>query len=269
MNEQERNARQETFISHLIELRSRLLRAMAAVLVIFVVLILFPGQREIYTFLAHPLVSALPQGSSMIATEVTASFFVPVKVTLMVAFLIALPYILWQVWAFVAPGLYQREKKLAIPVLLSSVILFLLGMAFAYYIFFPVAFKFFTHVTPEGVNMMTDIGKYVGFALTMFLAFGLTFETPVVVMVLIYMNIVTLEQFRRARPYIIVGAFVVAAIFAPPDVFSQFFLAIPLWLLYEFGMFLSRFITSRSASPREGAAEGAGGAEAKNQESRV
>ncbi len=251
MSEQDKDARQETFISHLIELRNRLLRSVIAIGI--VLLILFPWARDIYAFLAQPLVAVLPQGTSMIATEVTAPFFVPLKVTMMAAFLIALPYVLWQVWAFVAPGLYQHEKKLAIPVLLSSLILFLIGMAFAYFIVFPVVFKFFAGMTPAGVSMMTDIDKYLSFVLTMFLAFGVTFETPVIVMVLVYMEIVTLEQFKRARPYIIVGAFIVAAIFTPPDVLSQLFLAFPLWLLYEFGMFLSRFITRRSAHETEDA----------------
>ncbi|MDR2173622.1 MAG: twin-arginine translocase subunit TatC [Burkholderiales bacterium] len=256
MSDQEHNTRQETFISHLIELRNRLLRAIIAIVVVFLFLYLvFPKGDNIYTFLAQPLMNVLPEGTSMIATEVTAPFFVPLKVTLMAAFLLTLPYVLWQIWAFIAPGLYQHERKLAIPVLLSSLILFLIGMAFAYFIVFPVVFKFFATLVPDGVQMMTDIGKYVSFVLTMFLAFGVTFETPVIVMVLIYMNIVTLEQFRNARPYIIVGAFVIAAIFTPPDVLSQLFLAFPLWLLYEFGMFLSRFITSRSARTAEDAAE--------------
>lgn len=252
MSDQGQNTRQETFISHLIELRDRLLRAIIAIVVVFLFLYLvFPKGDVIYTFLAQPLMAVLPEGTSMIATEVTAPFFVPLKVTLMAAFLLTLPYVLWQAWAFVAPGLYLHERKLLIPVLLSSLILFLIGMAFAYFIVFPVVFKFFASVTPEGVHMMTDISKYVSFVLTMFLAFGVTFETPVIVMVLIYMNIITLEQFRNARPYIIVGAFVVAAIVTPPDVISQLFLAFPLWLLYEFGMFLSRFITSRSARNQE------------------
>jgi sec-independent protein translocase protein TatC len=258
MSEREQNTRQETFISHLIELRDRLLRAIIAIVVVFLFLYLvFPKGDTIYTFLAQPLMNVLPEGTSMIATEVTAPFFVPLKVTLMAAFLLTLPYVLWQIWAFIAPGLYQNEKKLVIPVLLSSLVLFLIGMAFAYFIVFPVVFKFFASVTPEGVHMMTDIGKYVSFVLTMFMAFGVTFETPVIVMVLIYMNIVTLEQFRSARPYIIVGAFVVAAVFTPPDVISQLFLAFPLWLLYEFGMFLSRFITSRSERTAEESAKNA------------
>jgi sec-independent protein translocase protein TatC len=255
MSEQEQNTRQETFISHLIELRDRLLRIIIAILV--VLLILVPWAREIYAFLAQPLMTVLPAGTSMIATDVTAPFFVPLKVTAMTAFLITLPYALWQIWAFVAPGLYQHEKKLVIPVLFSSLVLFLIGMAFAYFIVFPVVFKFFASMTPDGVNMMTDIDKYLSFVFTMFLAFGVTFETPVIVMVLVYMNIVSLEQFKRARPYIIVGAFVLAAVFTPPDVLSHLFLAFPLWLLYEFGMFLSRFITSRNAPAAENAAQDA------------
>jgi len=252
MDEQEKNVRQETFISHLIELRSRLMRSIIAVLVAFLVLVYW--SKQIYAFLAHPLVAVLPQGSTMIATEVTAPFFVPMKVTAMVAFLIVLPYLLWQVWAFIAPGLYQNEKKLVIPVMLSSVILFFLGMAFAYFVVFPMAFKFFASVTPEGVNMMTDIDKYLSFVLRMFLAFGVTFETPVIVMVLVYMNIVSLEQLKNARPYIIVGAFALAAVLTPPDVLSMLFMAFPLWLLYEVGMLMSRFITRRSP-PAEQASE--------------
>ncbi|MDR2709892.1 MAG: twin-arginine translocase subunit TatC [Burkholderiales bacterium] len=252
MSEPEQITRQETFISHLIELRSRLLRSIVAILVAFVAL--FYWAKDIYAFLAHPLMAALPQGASMIATEVTAPFFVPLKVTLMVAFLIVLPYVLWQLWAFIAPGLYQNEKKMVIPVMLSSLVLFFLGMAFAYFVVFPVAFKFFASVTPEGVSMMTDIDKYLGFVLRMFLAFGVTFETPVIVMVLVYTNIVTLAQLKHSRPYIIVGAFALAAVFTPPDVLSQLFLAFPLWFLFELGLLLSRFITSRKAPSDEAAA---------------
>jgi Twin arginine targeting (Tat) protein translocase TatC len=237
---EEPNSQQETFISHLVELRTRLMRSMLAMLIVFFAL--FYWARDIYTFLAAPLMSALPEGSSMIATEVTAPFFVPIKVTLMVSFLIALPYILWQIWSFIAPGLYQNEKKLVLPLAVSSFILFFIGMAFAYFAVFPVVFGFLAKMTPDGVSMMTDIDKYLSFTLTMFLAFGITFETPVIVLVLVSMGVFTLEQLRNARPYIIVGAFVIAAIFTPPDVVSQLFLAFPLWLLYEFGMFLAGFL---------------------------
>src|SRR3954452_5575048 len=230
---------QETFISHLIELRSRLLRAIVAVVIVLAVL--FPFAKDIYAALAMPLLRVLPQGSTMIATDVTGTFLVPLKVTLMAAFLVALPYVLYQMWAFVAPGLYQHEKKLVAPVLVSSFIFFLLGMSFAYFFVFPIAFGFFANYTPAGVQMMTDIDKYLSFVLTMFIAFGVTFEVPVIVIVLVRMGIVSLEKLRRIRAYVIVGAFVVGAIFTPPDVVSQLLLAVPLWLLYELGLLMARF----------------------------
>ena len=230
---------QETFLSHLIELRTRLVRAIVAV--ILVLLCLFPWAKEIYAALASPLLRVLPKGASMIATDVTGTFLVPLKVTLMAAFLLALPYVLWQAWAFVAPGLYQHERRLALPVILSSFLFFLVGMAFAYFVVFPIAFGFFAAYAPEGVTMMTDIDKYLSFVLTMFIAFGLTFEMPVVVIVLVRMRMVTLEKLRAVRPYVIVGAFVVAAIFTPPDVISQLLLAVPLCVLYEFGLLMARF----------------------------
>jgi sec-independent protein translocase protein TatC len=231
---------QETFISHLIELRSRLMKAIVAVVV--VLLCLFPWAKDIYAALAAPLLRVLPKGATMIATDVTGTFFVPLKVTLMAAFLIALPYVLWQVWAFVAPGLYHHEKRLALPVIVSSCVFFLIGMSFAYFLVFPIAFGFFAAYAPEGVTMMTDIDKYVSFVLTMFIAFGVTFEVPVVVIVLVRLRIVSLQKLRSIRAYVIVGAFVVGAIFTPPDVVSQLLLAVPMWLLYELGMFVARFI---------------------------
>ena len=231
---------QETFISHLIELRSRLLRSIVAIVVVLVCL--FPWAKDIYAALAAPLLKALPHGSTMIATDVTGTFLVPLKVTLMAAFLIALPYVLYQMWAFVAPGLYHHEKRLALPVIFSSVIFFALGMAFAYFIVFPIAFGFFAGYTPTGVQMMTDIDKYLSFVLTMFVAFGITFEVPVVVVVLVRLGVVSLEKLRSIRGYVIVGAFIVGAIFTPPDVLSQVMLAVPLWLLYELGLLVARFV---------------------------
>ena len=231
---------QETFISHLIELRSRLVKSIVAVVI--VLLCLVPWAKNIYSALAAPLLRALPKGATMIATDVTGTFFVPLKVTLMAAFLIALPYVLWQAWAFIAPGLYHREKRLAVPVIISSVVFFLIGMAFAYFLVFPIAFGFFAAYAPEGVTMMTDIDKYLSFVLTMFIAFGVTFEVPVIVIVLVRMRIVTLEWLRSIRAYVIVGAFVVGAIFTPPDVVSQLLLAVPMWLLYELGMLMARFV---------------------------
>ena len=231
---------QETFISHLIELRSRLLRSIVAVIV--VLFALFPFAKDIYALLAAPLLRVLPKGATMIATDVTGTFLVPLKVTLMAAFLVALPYVLWQAWAFVAPGLYQHERKLALPVIVSSFAFFLIGMAFAYFMVFPIAFGFFAGYTPVGVTMMTDIDKYLSFVLTMFIAFGITFETPVIVIVLVRFGVVSLDKLKSVRPYMIVGAFIVGAIFTPPDVVSQLLLAVPLWLLYELGMLMARFV---------------------------
>jgi len=244
---------QETFMSHLVELRSRLLRAIVAVAIIL--LCLFPWAKDIYAVLAAPLLKALPSGATMIATDVTGTFLVPLKVTLMAAFLLALPYVLWQAWAFVAPGLYQHEKRLALPVIVSSFVFFLIGMAFAYFFVFPIAFGFFASYTPAGVTMMTDIDKYLSFVLTMFIAFGVTFEVPVVVIVLVRLNLVTLAKLRSIRSYVIVGAFVVGAIFTPPDVVSQLLLAVPLWLLYELGLVLARFVVP-AGTAAESAAEG-------------
>src|SRR5947208_879545 len=199
-------ASQETFISHLSELRSRLLRSFIAVFIVLAAL--FPFAKDIYAVIAKPLLRVLPQGATMIATDVTGTFLVPLKVTLMAAFLIALPYVLWQAWAFVAPGLYQHEKRLVLPVVVSSCFFFVLGMSFAYFFVFPVAFGFFAGYTPAGVQMMTDIDKYLSFVLTMFIAFGITFEVPVVVVVLVRLGIVSVEKLRSIRGYVIVGAFV-------------------------------------------------------------
>ena len=233
---------QESFLSHLIELRTRLVRSIIAIVV--VLLCLFPFAKQIYAILAEPLLRVLPQGSTMIATDVTGTFLVPLKVTLMTAFLIALPYVLYQAWAFVAPGLYQHEKRLAVPVLVSSVVFFVIGMCFAYFVVFPVAFGFFAGYTPAGVQMMTDIDKYLSFVLTMFIAFGITFETPVVVVVLVRMKVVSLDKLKSLRPYVIDGAFIVGAIFTPPDIVSQSLLAVPLWLLFELGLLLARFVST-------------------------
>jgi sec-independent protein translocase protein TatC len=242
---------QETFISHLVELRTRLLHAIIAVFV--VLLCLFPWAKDIYALLAAPLIKALPSGATMIATDVTGTFLVPLKVTLMAAFLIALPYVLYQMWAFVAPGLYRHEKRLALPVIMSSVVFFALGMCFAYFVVFPIAFGFFAGYAPTGVQMMTDIDKYLSFVLTMFIAFGITFETPVVVIVLVRLGVVSLEKLRAIRGYVIVGAFVVGAVFTPPDILSQLMMAVPLWLLYELGLLVARFI---SVPKRDGDAVG-------------
>lgn len=241
----------ETFISHLIELRTRLVRSIIAVVAVFVCL--FPFAKELYALLANPLLASLPKGGQMIATDVTTPFFVPMKVAMMTAFLIALPYVLYQIWAFVAPGLYSHEKRLGAPLVAASTLLFLCGMAFAYFLVFPVVFGFVTSVAPEGVAVMTDINKYLDFVITLFLAFGVTFEVPVAVIVLVKMGIVSVEKLKEVRPYVIVGAFVIGAIFTPPDVISQIMLAVPLWLLYEVGILvasmLSKPVKAEEAEP--------------------
>ncbi|ASK27744.1 twin-arginine translocase subunit TatC [Neisseria chenwenguii] len=230
----------QPLIEHLLELRRRLMWILGGLVVCF--LALMPFAQQLYSFTAAPLMSSLPKDTSMIATDVIAPFFVPVKVTLMAAFLISLPHTLYQVWAFVAPALYRHEKRLVFPLVVSSFLLFFVGMAFAYFLVFPIIFKFLAGVTPTGVNMATDIDKYLSFILGMFVAFGTTFEVPVVVILLARMGVVTAEQLKVARPYVIVGAFIVAAVITPPDVLSQLLLAVPLVLLYEAGIWFSRFI---------------------------
>jgi sec-independent protein translocase protein TatC len=236
----------ETFISHLIELRDRLLHAIVAVLLVFVVLT--PFAADLYARLASPLLSKLPKGGQMIATDVTTPFFVPLKVALMAAFLITLPYVLYQVWRFIAPGLYAHERKLVWPLVIASTLLFFCGMSFAYFAVFPVVFGFITAAAPSGVAVMTDIDKYLSFVLSMFVAFGLAFQVPVVVVVLVKMKLVTIAKLKEIRPYVIVGAFVVGAIFTPPDVVSQFMLAMPLWLLYEAGIVVAGMMGKSSAA---------------------
>lgn len=239
----------DTFISHLIELRDRLLRSILAVALVF--LFLFPWAGDIYALLAQPMLKALPQGGQMIATDVTTPFFVPMKVTMMAAFIIALPYILYQLWAFVAPGLYVNEKRLVGPLIITSTLLFLCGIAFAYFLVFPVVFGFIIGVAPQGVAVMTDIGKYLDFVLTMFVAFGITFEVPVVVVLLVKIEVVSVAQLKQARPYVIVGAFIIGAIFTPPDVVSQIMLAVPLWLLYEVGIAVAGIVSKSSAAAED------------------
>ncbi len=226
-----------SFISHLIELKMRLTRALVALFVVF--LCLFYWARDIYTLLAKPMLAILPPGTQMIAVEVASPFFVPMKVTMFAALVIALPYLLYQMWAFVAPGLYSHEKKLIMPLIATSTLLFIVGMAFAYFIVFPTVFTFITKFAPEGVAVMTDIQKYFDFVLTLFLAFGVAFETPIAVVILTRFGIVSVKKLKEVRPYVVVGAFVTAAIFTPPDVVSQLLLAFPLWLLYEVGLIVS------------------------------
>lgn len=236
----------DSFMAHLIELRDRLLRCVVAMVLVFVCL--FPWARDLYSILAEPLLASLPAGGQLIATEVTAPFFVPIKVTMMAAFVIALPYLLYQVWAFVAPGLYAHEKKLIVPLIVTSTLLFLCGMAFAYFLVFPVVFHFIISVAPAGVAVMTDIGKYLDFVLTLFLAFGVTFEVPVAVVILVRMGVVTVEKLRDIRAYVVVGAFVIGAIFTPPDVVSQIMLAVPLWVLYELGIIVAQWVGKSAAA---------------------
>jgi sec-independent protein translocase protein TatC len=238
-------ADQESFISHLVELRQRLVRAVAAIAVFFIALFLYPGSGVIYDLLAAPLMQALPEGSKMIATGVITPFMVPVKVTALVAFMFALPVVLYQVWAFVAPGLYEHEKKLALPLVFGSTVLFLLGVAFCYFFVFGKVFSFINEFAPKSITPAPDIEAYFGFVMTMFLAFGVTFEIPIVVLMLVKTGLVTIEKLKEARPYVIVGAFVVAAVVTPPDVLSQFMLAVPMCILYEAGLFFARFLSVR------------------------
>lgn len=230
----------ESFIAHLIELRTRLLNAVVVLLLVFICL--FPWASDLYALLAQPLLAKLPKGGQMIATDVTTPFFVPLKVAMMAAFLIALPYILYQIWRFVAPGLYAHEKRLVVPLIVASTLLFFSGMAFAYFGVFPVVFGFITAAAPQGVAVMTDIDKYLSFVLAMFMAFGMAFQVPVAVVVLVRTGFVTVEKLREIRPYVVVGAFVAGAIFTPPDVVSQFMLAMPLWLLYEAGIVVAAWV---------------------------
>lgn len=231
----------QNIIAHLIELRKRLLYSVVSLLLVFICL--FPWAADLYALLAQPLLAKLPQGGQMIATDVTTPFFVPVKVALMTAFLITLPYILFQVWSFVAPGLYAHEKRWVVPLVVASLLLFLSGMAFAYFAVFPMVFGFITASAPVGVAVMTDIDKYLSFVMSMFLAFGVTFQVPVAVVAMVKMGFVSVAKLREIRRYVIVGAFVAGAILTPPDVVSQFMLAIPLWLLYEAGIWVAVWMT--------------------------
>jgi sec-independent protein translocase protein TatC len=234
---------EQSFISHLIELRERLLKAVAAVLITLVVLL--PFANKLYGWLALPLIKHLPQGGTMIATEVASPFLTPLKLAFFVALFIATPIILYQLWAFVAPGLYRNEKRLAVPILVSSVILFYIGCAFAYFLVLPAVFTFMTAVAPAGVAVMPDIGHYLSFVLMLFLAFGLCFEVPVVLVILVALGVVTPTQLAESRRYAIVGSFVIAAVLTPPDVLSQTMLAVPMCLLYEIGIVGARALMRR------------------------
>ncbi|HMV00788.1 MAG TPA: twin-arginine translocase subunit TatC [Rhodocyclaceae bacterium] len=241
-------AAEESFISHLVELRDRLLRSLIAVGVIMIGLCVYPGPGTIYDFLAMPLTRTLPEGSKMVAIGVITPFMVPLKITAMVAFVLALPYVLYQAWAFIAPGLYAHEKRLGIPLIFSSTLLFLLGMAFAYFFVFGQVFAFISGFAPKSITPAPDIEAYLSFVLTMFVAFGVSFEVPVALVVLVRLGVVSVEKLKEWRSYFIVGAFVVAAVVTPPDVVSQLALAIPMCLLYELGILASRMV-ARGAPP--------------------
>jgi sec-independent protein translocase protein TatC len=236
----------QNIIAHLLELRKRLMNSVLALLLVFICL--FPWASDLYSLLAQPLLAKLPVGGHMIATDVTTPFFVPMKVALMAAFLISLPYILFQAWSFVAPGLYAHEKRWIVPLVVASLFLFVCGMAFAYFAVFPMVFGFITASAPAGVAVMTDIDKYLSFVLRMFLAFGVTFQVPVAVVVMVKMGFITIDKLRDIRRYVIVAAFIVAAVLTPPDVVSQIMLAVPLWLLYEAGIWVAVWM---SKTPKE------------------
>lgn len=237
-------SQQQPLISHLLELRTKLLRSVASVLIVFVCLVYWA--QDIYHYVATPLLNVLPDTGSMIATDVAAPFFAPFKLTLIMAFFISVPYILYQIWSFVAPGLYKHEKRLVIPLLISSTILFYLGIAFAYYVVFPVVFGFFTSVAPEGVHIATDINSYLSFVLKLFFAFGVAFEIPVAVILMCWAGITSPQALKSKRPYIIVAAFTVGMLLTPPDIISQTMLAVPMLILFEGGLFAARFYTPKN-----------------------
>jgi sec-independent protein translocase protein TatC len=229
-----------TLISHLLELRTRLMRIAVSVVIVFVPLVFFAN--DLFTLVARPLIEKLPEGTSLIATSVVAPFMTPLKLALVTAIFVAIPYILHQVWGFVSPGLYQREKRFAMPLLVSSILLFYAGVAFAYFILFPIIFAFFASTTPEGVMMMTDISSYLDFTLLLFFAFGLAFEMPVATVLLVATGLVKVETLQKNRGYVLLGIFIVAAFLTPPDAISQTFMAVPMYLLYEVGILFSRMI---------------------------
>ncbi|WP_116644500.1 twin-arginine translocase subunit TatC [Salinivibrio sp. HTSP] len=243
----------QPLISHLMELRNRLLRAIIAILVVFACLVYFAN--DIYSLIAQPLIDKLPEGASMIATDVASPFFTPIKLTLVISVFVAIPVVLYQIWAFVAPGLYKHEKRLVMPLLVSSSLLFYAGVAFAYWVVLPLVFGFFTSIAPEGVQVATDIASYLDFILALFLAFGIAFEIPIAIILLVWTGATTAQSLTRKRPYVIVAAFVVGMMLTPPDMISQTLLAIPMCLLFELGVVLSRFYVPREKSESEEASE--------------
>lgn len=241
----------QPLLEHLAELRSRILRAVLAVLIVFFPL--FYVANELYAFISAPLRAVLPEGSSMIATEVASPFLTPFKLALVMAFFIAIPYVLHQIWSFVAPGLYSHEKRLAVPLLVSSILLFYAGMAFAYFAVFPLVFAFLTGVGPSDVAIMTDINAYLEFVLKLFFAFGFAFEIPVATLLLVISGATTVDSLKAKRPYVVVGCFVLGMLLTPPDMISQVLLALPMWMLYEAGIFFARFVRARTAEGDDGA----------------
>ena len=244
----ENEAQEQPLISHLVELRNRLLKVVLSVLLVF--LAMAPFANEIYSFLAKPLMQFLPENTSMVAIDVVSPFLTPFKLVLVAAIFIAIPVILYQFWAFVAPGLYAHEKRMIAPLLIASTLLFALGMVFAYFVVFPLVFGFLTTAAPAGVSVMTDIAKYLDFVLTMFFAFGMAFEVPIVTIVLVWVGIFTPQQLAEKRPYIIVGAFIIGMFLTPPDAISQTLLAVPIWLLFETGLLFSRLFVRKSKQNR-------------------
>lgn len=241
----------ESFMSHLVELRDRLLRTVIVLALVFIVMFLYPGPSVIYDFLAQPMLASLPEGTRMIATGVITPFMVPVKVTMLASFMVALPFVLYQAWAFVAPGLYRHEQRLALPLIVSSSLLFLAGMAFCYFVVFQTVFAFIASFAPQSITPAPDIEAYLNFVMSMFIAFGITFEVPIAVILLVRFGIVTVEKLKEIRGYVVVAAFVIAAVITPPDVVSQFMLAVPLWVLYEVGILFARGIKPRRADEDE------------------
>jgi len=239
-NSEPETDKEQTFLEHLVELRSRLLKAGIAVFV--VLLILLPFSRQLYSLLAEPLMSRLPEGTNMIAIDVASPFLTPFKLSLLLAMILSIPAIIYQIWAFVAPALYRHEQRLARPLLYSSVLLFYLGCAFAYFVVFPLVFGFFTRVSPEGVTMMTDISKYLDFVMTLFLAFGITFEVPIATIILVATGVTTVDKLKKMRAYVLVGAFALGMLLTPPDIISQTLLALPMWLLFETGLIMARIL---------------------------
>ena len=237
-----------TLVSHLLELRDRLLRSVVAVILVSLPLLWF--SQQLFTFVAHPLIEKLPAGTSLIATSVVAPFMAPLKLALIAAVFIAMPYVLYQAWAFIAPGLYRHERRFALPLLVSSIVLFYTGVAFAYYVVFPLMFAFLTSTTPEGVQLMADMSSYLDFVMLLFFAFGIAFEVPVAVVLLVATGLVKVETLRRQRGYVIIGIFVVAAFLTPPDAVSQCFMAIPMWLLFEFGILLAQYLVKRRTADK-------------------